>query len=503
MRSVTLRSRRIVLALAAATAAVPGFASAQEAARLSTTAATVADSLVGFHGRTQDAELTTLTIRQRWGGAGDTATVQVAYLRLPARTASPGSPIVFLMGGPGVPGSAIGRVPPYWALFERLRAGADVILLDPRGVGMSRPGLDCAAATPPHADFLASQQALADALVAAYAPCVAAFRARGIRPELFSVAEVARDVEAIRRHLGVPRISLLGFSYGTRMALEYARRFPGRVDRVVLQGVMAPDDAIRTPTAMDSVLAAVSAAAARDSVARALAPDLRASVAGLLRQVDAAPLRVTVAGARGDSVPLTVGRGGLEALVGGRLSDPRLPALVATLRAGDTRVLAMLAGGIYRDLAAGGGSLFGRTAYCSAPATEARERLALRLAARSALGEVFDNVPESSAFCRRIGITPGARPTPPRTPIAATALLITGTLDDRTPPANAERARSWFADAKTVIVENGGHELLPDDAVQALVAAFFATGRVDRDRIVLPPWRFLGVAEALQPPRRR
>jgi hypothetical protein len=275
------------------------------------------------------------------------------------------------------------------------------------------------------------------------------------------------------------------------------------VDRVVLQGTMTPDDAIRTPTAMDSVLAAVSAAAAGDSVARALAPDLRASVADLLRALDAAPVQVTVAGARGDSVRLAVGRGGMQALVGGRLSDPRLPALVASLRAGDTRVLAILAGGIYRDLAAGGGSLFGRTVYCSAPASVARERLALRLAAGSTLGEVFDNVPESPDFCRRIGITPGPRPAPLPTPVRAHALFITGTLDDRTPPANAERARSWFTDARTVLVENGGHELLPDDAVQALVAAFFATGRVERTSIVLPPWRFLTVAEALQPPRRR
>jgi hypothetical protein len=226
-------------------------------------------------------------------------------------------------------------------------------------------------------------------------------------------------------------------------------------------------------------------------------------VAGLLRALDTAPVQVTVPGAQGDSVRLTVGRGGMQALMGGRLSDPRLPALVSTVRAGDTRVLALLAGGIYRDLAAGGGSLFGRTVYCSAPASEARERLALRLAAASTLGEVFDNVPESPDFCRRIGITPGPRPYPPSAPIRAGALFITGTLDDRTPPANAGRARRWFTDAHTVIVENGGHELLPEDAVQALVAAFFATGRVDRERIVLPPWRFMSVAEALQPPRRR
>lgn len=503
MRAASTPSPRPALVLAAALCLAPAPAAAQEAARLAVQAATAPDSLAGFHGRTQDAQRTTLTIRQRWGGPGDTATVQVVYLRLPARTPSPGSPIVFLMGGPGVPASAIGRVPPYWELFERLRATSDVILLDQRGVGMSRPALDCAATAPPPANFLASQRALEDALVAVYAPCVSALRARGVRPELFSVAEVARDVEAVRRQLGATKVSLLGFSYGTRMALEYARRYPGRVERVVLQGTMAPDDAVRTPTMMDSVLAAVSAAAARDSVARTLTPELRGSLAGLFRALDAAPARVDVADARGAAVRLAVGGGGVRALVGGHLSDPRLPALAASLRTGDTRVLALLAGGLYRDLAAGGGSLFGRAVYCSAPAAAARERLAARLAAASTVGEVFDNVPQSPAFCRRIGITPGPRPTPPARPIPAAALFITGTLDDRTPPANAARARSWFTDAHAVTVDNGGHELLPEPAVQALVAAFLATGRVDPAPIALAPGRFATVDEALQPPRRR
>lgn len=488
--------------LAAATLATAP-AGAQEPARVGVTSSTAPDSLVAYDGRRQDAERTTLTVRQVWPGARDTAAVAVAYLRLPARTPQPGSPIVFLMGGPGVPASAIGRVPPYWALFDRLRSTADVILLDQRGVGLSRPALDCAAGAPPDAGLLASGRALRRALVAAYAPCVAAWRGRGVRPELFSAAEIARDVEAVRRQLGTPRVSLLAFSYGTRLALEYVRLFPERVDRAVLQGTMSYDDVIRTPTSLDSVLARVGAVAARDSVARALAPDLRAALAEVFAAAARRPFEVTVPGTGGDSVRLAVGRGGLEAIVTGRLADPRLPALAASLRAGDTRVLAVLAGGIYRDLAGGGGSLFGRTVYCSAPASAERERLARTLAAHAFLGEVFDNVPESPDFCREIGIAPGTHVTGPARPSAGTALFITGTLDDRTPAPNAENARRWFAGSQVVTVENGGHEVLPADAVQTLVAEFFSTGHVPETPVVLPPPRFLTIEQALQPPRRR
>ncbi|HEX8246119.1 MAG TPA: alpha/beta hydrolase, partial [Longimicrobium sp.] len=182
---------------------------------------------------------------------------------------------------------------------------------------------------------------------------------------------------------------------------------------------------------------------------------------------------------------------------------PRLPALAATLRAGDTRVLAAIAGGMYRDLASGGGSLFGRTVYCSAPASPQRERLARALAARAFFREVFDNVPESPDFCREIGIAPGTHATGPARPSPGAALFITGTLDDRTPAANAEAARRWFARSQSLAVENGGHELLPAEPVQALVAEFFSTGTVAQTPVVLPPPRFLSIAEALQPPRRR
>jgi pimeloyl-ACP methyl ester carboxylesterase len=475
----------------------------QESSRLSVTARSAPDSLVGVDGRPQDAERTTLTIRQRSPASADTVQLDVVYLRLAARGPGAGAPIVFLMGGPGVPASVIGRIPPYWTLFDRLRSVADVILLDQRGVGLSTPALTCPPTTHPAPDFLMTRRRMAEELASAYAPCVAHWRDRGMPAELFTVSDVADDIEAVRRQLGVPRVSLLGFSYGTRIALEYAHRYPERVDRLALQGVLGFEHVARFPTVLDSVLARLSAAAARDSVARASVPDLRSALARRFGALEQAPLTVRVATPAGDSAWLTIGKEGLQALVALRAGDPRLVPLAGSLAAGDTRLLAALAGGIYGDLAAGGGSLFGRAMYCSAPAPEARERRARALAATSPLGEVFDNVPASVEFCRAIGITPGPRARAPERPIPRPALLITGTLDDRTPLDNADETRRYFTPSWSVTVENGGHELLPLDTVQALVVTFFRAGRVDTDRIATDPPRFPSVAEALLPARRR
>ncbi len=496
-RPVTGACRAVVCAMLIATAVC-----AQEPTRVSVTARSWPDSLTAFDGRVQDAERTTLTVRELMPGSRETTSVEITWLRLRARTASPGSPIVFLMGGPGVPATVMGRIPPYWTLFGRLRGAADVILLDQRGTGLSRPSLDCPAGVPPDTAFLASLQALDAALRAAYAPCVAVWRGRGVAPELFSTGEVAADIEDLRRWLGVPRVSLLAFSYGTRLALEFVRRHPRHVDRVVLQGVLGFEHGVRLPTTLDSLLERVSAAARADSVGRSLVPDLRASLAGLLTS-GRWPVVVTVPGTAGDSVRLTVGVGGVQAIVSGRLSDPRLPALAASLERGDTRLLAAMAGGFYRDLAQGGGSLFGRAVYCSAPGPEARIERARQQAARSFLGEVFDNVPTSPAFCRGIGIEPGPAVTAPTRPWDTPALLIAGTLDERTPLGNADDAGRYFAGARTIVAENGVHELLPVDTIQSLVAAFLAGGPVGSGRLTLPPPRFLTIEEALQPPRRR
>lgn len=59
----------------------------------------------------------------------------------------------------------------------------------------------------------------------------------------------AEDLEALREHLGLATLSVVGHSAGTRLAVAYAARWPQRVDRLVLvtppaQGLSsAPSDA--------------------------------------------------------------------------------------------------------------------------------------------------------------------------------------------------------------------------------------------------------------------
>lgn len=61
-------------------------------------------------------------------------------------------------------------------------------------------------------------------------------RSDPIRPgEVFTEDTLVDDCEAVREALGIPRWTVLGHSYGGRLALRYARRHPDRVAAVVFE----------------------------------------------------------------------------------------------------------------------------------------------------------------------------------------------------------------------------------------------------------------------------
>ncbi len=50
----------------------------------------------------------------------------------------------------------------------------------------------------------------------------------------YSMATLVEDVEALRKSLGVAKLSLMGHSFGGTIALEYAARFPQHVQKLII-----------------------------------------------------------------------------------------------------------------------------------------------------------------------------------------------------------------------------------------------------------------------------
>jgi proline iminopeptidase len=58
--------------------------------------------------------------------------------------------------------------------------------------------------------------------------------AEGVKPEDVTLASDIADIEKVRQYYHLDSVVLLGHSWGTVLALEYALRYPGRVSQLVL-----------------------------------------------------------------------------------------------------------------------------------------------------------------------------------------------------------------------------------------------------------------------------
>jgi pimeloyl-ACP methyl ester carboxylesterase len=183
---------------------------------------------------------------------------------------------VFLFaGGPGQ--SAIGLATVAEQQFSRLLNRRDVVLVDQRGVGKSAP-LVCEdePATGPLAGRL-DNSGIAT-LVARCREALAKLphgNAEALKH--FTTTVAMQDIDAVRAALGAERINAVGGSYGTRAALEYARQFPSRLRRLVLDGVAPPDMALPASFSPDgqAALEQVFAACEADAGCRTRHPQLR------------------------------------------------------------------------------------------------------------------------------------------------------------------------------------------------------------------------------------
>ena len=459
-------------------------------------------SLRTYDGNAHDIEIGKLTVPEsRAHPTGKNITV--AFLRLKSRSTTPRSPIVFLMGGPGIAASVMAPIPPYWQLFDALRAAGDVILLDQRGLGLSSPRVDCPAlVTPLDTGFLSSHAAFIAAYRSVLASCAEHWRSKGVDPRAFTDAEIADDIDDIGRALNARKVSLLGFSYGTRLAMTFARRHPDRLDHIVLQGPTDADLEYHESLTYDSLLMRLARYAAADNVSAPYSSNLVARTRALFERADRQPVAVKIRRANGDSATVPVGGDVLRGLVSGHIVDVRLPAMVATMERGDNTILTRWVESLYNDFNAGAGTLMARAVNCSAAPSTARMARVDRNARKSLFGPAFDNFAADSSFCSVLGADPGKPQARLRKPLKSRALFVTGDLDDRTPVGNDMILSSEFRERIRVRVPNGGHELLPDRAIRELVTDYFLGRDVRRRTIGVDPPRFLTIEAAKLPPRR-
>jgi pimeloyl-ACP methyl ester carboxylesterase len=174
------------------------------------------------------------------------AKISLALIRLPASGPGPKLGSIFLNpGGPGGSGvDAVRNAGP--VLFSKeVRARFDLVGFDPRGIRRSTP-LRCfdslreAVAILPPFPFPVTPAEERIQVQADRALAAACETRGGTILNHMATADVARDLNLLRRAVGDRQLTYYGVSYGSYLGATYANLFPNRVRALVVDAVLDP-----------------------------------------------------------------------------------------------------------------------------------------------------------------------------------------------------------------------------------------------------------------------
>jgi pimeloyl-ACP methyl ester carboxylesterase len=399
--------------------------------------------------------------------------------------------VVALAGGPGQ--AALPLAEFIAQAVAPALASRDLLVYDQRGTGASDP-LRCAA-------FETFSARPASEIFEQCAAEIGAARGG------FTSAESVEDIEALRVAGGYEKLVLYGTSYGTRVALDYAERYPQYVEALVLDSVVPPEG--QEPFAIPSfqAIAGVLAELCSGGACAGITTNPLGAVARLAAQLRRRPLSGSVYDGTGKRHASTLDEQGLlDILEGGDLNPALralLPAAVRSALEGYPDPLLrlhLLSEGLVPNLpienTTGEESsqeideaLFVTTTCeeepfpwqrAAPPATKLAEAVGYLHDQPSSDFYPFDAV---TAYANSVvpgcATWPDASPAPPAAgPLPdVPTLILSGEQDLRTPAADARRVAALIADAQLLVVPFTGHSVIGSDlsgCASLALKAFFA-----------------------------
>lgn len=418
--------------------------------------------------------------------------VKLAFVRFKSTSANPGSPIVYLAGGPGGSGIATARGTRF-PLFMAMRAVADVIALDQRGVGQSEPNLFCEEERIGVApDQAHSWPSLIEMYREQARLCAKRFRQQGIDLNAYNTNESADDLDDLRNALGARKISLWGISYGTHLALAAIRRHEKSLDRVILAGVEGPSHTIKLPTTIQKHMEQIDHMVKADVQLSRQIPSFIGLVGTVLDRLEREPVTVEVEDPQTKkTVKVLLNRFAIQFLTvfsfGG--DEASLPARYYAVSKGDYASTAQ--GWLRTTRPRSIGSAMAYMMDCASGISPARRRQVEREKKTTLLGGVIDfPFPD---ICEAWGSVDAGEQFRSAVRSKVPALFISGTFDVRTPPSNAEEVRRGFPNSEHLIIEGAVHSdplFLSSPKIKDVMLEFMNGKKISTTRITLEPLVF-------------
>ncbi|MGB3872974.1 MAG: alpha/beta fold hydrolase [Stenotrophomonas sp.] len=373
-------------------------------------------------------------------------------------------PVFFLAGGPGQ--AAVETYPGLDPVFKEVRKQRSVILVDQRGTGKSNL-LSCEGG-----DDAATDMSPA-AMQAQAAQCVETLSKKADLRH-YTTTDAIADLDDVRRAIGATQINLVGVSYGTRVAQQYAMRYPQSTRSIVLDSVVPNTLELGNIFArnLDDALALQFALCSKDPVCKDKLGDPRAELDVLLAKLRAQPVEVQYRDASsGELKQATLRAESVAGLVRMYaympLASSLLPKLIHEANAGrheNLMALVQMMSGEMKDAMAIGMQL---SVICS-------EDSGSMVARAEDAGTVLGNLmPEGmAAMCK---VWPkGQVPADFHQALSSNvpALVLEGEFDPVTPPRYGEEVVKTLPNGRLFVLRGQGHSVLGAGCMPRLFAQF-------------------------------
>jgi len=174
---------------------------------------------------------------------GDTINVEMARVRFDGE--APTRTMLMNPGGPG--GAGIGflaLISQFGTASEQMQQTTSFVSFDPRGLGLSTPvSCDLSVLLGLNA-YPKTREQLETNLDGFSRYSTSCAESTGDYLQHLGSFNVVRDMNEMRKAMGLSEIDYLGYSYGTRLGALYMQTFPESTGRFVLDGSMTPDPAL-------------------------------------------------------------------------------------------------------------------------------------------------------------------------------------------------------------------------------------------------------------------
>lgn len=415
--------------------------------------------------------------------------IRLEYVRFPATTKTAGAPIVYLAGGPG--GSGINTAKRQrFPLFMAMRQFGDVIAFDQRGTGASNNDLSkCESGIIVSDKKSISDAKYGDMYKQAADICLEFWAGKNIDVLGYTTQESVQDLDALREHLGVPKISLWGISYGSHLSLAALKTMDDRIDRVVLASVEGLNQTVKSPKETDKYFARLQEAINTVPELKSAYPDLVPMMRRVQARLETNPMRMTVPFKKAGSYEYVLDKNDLQMMGSGMISDPKWALYLAEIYGGlDKGNTGPLIGVLSEFFEPDENISFLPMTFAMDVAsgiTDARLEQVNHEAKTGLVGSYLNfPMPLLNKHVPNLDLGDEFRQKPTSN---VPTLVLSGTLDGRTYVQSQADAVSDMPNVERVIIKNAGHNLfMTSPEVTTRIEAFMRGEKSDVTEIIVP-----------------